>query len=125
MQRRGMLVEGVGNGGFSLRSVDKMLEIASKYGTRNNGANEDTFFVTHAERMHFALPKRSTAYRFAVEMPCSDLVNMSIAVSPSSKRGPDGAEYFVPLALHTSWAYLSRELTLKLLGLSVVNKGIY
>jgi hypothetical protein len=57
-----------------------MLEIAGKFGAKNRNANEDVFFVTHAERMHMSLPTRRTAYEFAVEIPCHD-VNLTIAIA--------------------------------------------
>ena len=66
---------------------------------KNDGSNEDTFFVMHAEKLvssgkfHINLPNRSIAYRFAQEVVCDD----------------QEVEPMIPLGLHASWNYRSRE----------------
>ena len=73
-----------------------------------DGANEDTFFVSHAERLEksggaLILPNRSMAYRFAQEVDCDDL----------------NQEFTVPLGLHASWNYHSQEWMAKMLQYSL------
>ena len=119
-QRGGVLRNGVGNGGFSLRSVDAMLYIATEYGNSNFARrnNEDAFFAHHCEKMHAGLlrmrractlPDRALASVFAVEVPCPD-VNYTLGT------GPGG---FIPIGLHNTWAYVDPVLGRQLLQLSI------
>jgi len=119
-QRGGVLRNGVGNGGFSLRSVDTMLYIAKEYGNSNFARrnNEDSFFAHHCEKLDAGLlsarracllPDRTTASAFAVEVPCPD-VNYTL--------GP-GPHVLTPLGLHNTWAYVDPALSRQLLQQSM------
>ena len=137
-QRSGILLEGVGNGGTSLRTVSVMLKIAEKYANKGNGGfNEDTFFAHNCEKMSREMNKfkskssngcklatRESAYSFAVEMPLApESINMTITplLSPDdfNSSNPNGMKLFIPLSLHCTWAYINPILFLQLLELSI------
>jgi hypothetical protein len=48
LQSKGNFLNGVGNGGFSIRTVDTMYKISKQY--RAIKSNEDTFFILHLEK---------------------------------------------------------------------------
>jgi hypothetical protein len=89
---------GVGNGGFSLRRVEPMLEIAQELNKSQDleSENEDITFVRKLIERGYSIAPRDVAYRFAREVPCKDL------------------EDDVPYALHAAWYYDSG--TLGLMG---------
>lgn len=94
MQKKKMLLTGVGNGGFSLRNVSSMLYIARNHRSLNPQVNEDVFFLMYMHRyesLGMLLPPRQEAYQFAREIPCDDL-----------DSGTD------PLALHSAWVYVNQ-----------------
>ena len=139
MQRGGSLKEGVGNGGTSLRSVSAMLDIATTFKDKSRGFNEDTFFAFHCEKLgsneiqkspHLRdkrkgclLADRKAAYSFAVEMPIPTKdINMTISDVAGKPSNISSPVLFVPLALHSTWAYVDTALTAKLLQLSVQPK---
>jgi len=105
MRRKGLLREGLGNGGLSLRSVAAMVKVAKLFGHKNKGAYEDVFFVTHLERMGYKLPSRQVAYRFAREVPCLDIGNTT--------------EVEIPFGIHSGWKYLTKTAALTLLNHSM------
>lgn len=94
MQKKKLLLNGVGNGGFSLRNVSSMLLVASNHRSKNPNVNEDVFFLQYLpqyEHLGVKIPSRQEAYRFAREVPCPDL---------------DSSD--PPLAVHSAWAYVSK-----------------
>jgi hypothetical protein len=84
------LPDGVGNGGFSMRSVRAMTQICNMFGKQSPlKEQEDLFFALHVQQdpsLH--LGDRRSAYDFCLEVPCSDL--------------PQGTR---PFALHAAWYY--------------------
>ena len=135
-QRNGILLEGVGNGGVSLRTVSMMLKISEKYSNKGSNAfNEDTFFAHNCEKLSkdatldgdgCKLADRKSAYSFAVEIPLApESVNMTIASfqSQTISNSSDmvGMKLFVPLSLHCTWAYVNPDLFLKLLEMSIAH----
>ena len=79
----------VGNGGFSLRTVSVMKEIAKQHGHSSGPTEqEDIFYAARVFKNH-ALSPRSIAYDFCLEVPCDDLL-----------PGPEG-----PFAVHAAWYY--------------------
>ena len=54
----------VGNGGFSLRSRDKMVKICESYERQN--MNEDVFFSYHCQDMQYILPELNAATKFGI-----------------------------------------------------------
>jgi hypothetical protein len=83
------LLDGVGNGGFSLRSKSAMVEIASLYGSNSPvSEQEDIFFASHSKKLGYNVADRITAYSFCQEVPCSDL----------KFEG-------TPMAIHAAWYY--------------------
>lgn len=137
MQRGGSLKQGVGNGGTSLRSVSAMLDIAMNFKGKSRGFNEDTFFSFHCEKMGVSalkriphpkgrgclLADRETAYSFAVEMPIAAKdINMTISDVAAASSNASVPKSFVPLTLHSTWAYADIALSLKLLRLAVLSK---
>ena len=135
-QKSGILLEGVGNGGSSLRTVSMMLKISEKYSNRGSNAfNEDTFFAHNCEKLSkdtilsgdgCKLADRKSAYSFAVEIPLDpESVNMTISSShlpttPNSSN-MEGMRLFVPLSLHCTWAYVNPKLFLELLEMSIAH----
>ncbi len=55
------------NGGLSLRSKDKMIEICEKFPWGPEMGNEDIYFCNHMERVGGRLPDKETAALFSVE----------------------------------------------------------
>lgn len=138
IQRGGGLVQGVGNGGTSLRSVSAMLEIATLYKSKSGRFNEDTFFAFFCEKLGniakhkgsqpsdnqkgCLLADRKAAYAFAVEMPIAVKdINMAISdvASGSNSSNTSSPVLFVPLALHSTWVYADTALSSKLLQLAM------
>lgn len=77
-----------GNGGFSLRRVQPMLEICQDLGAESpDDEAEDIFFVKALAARGYSVAPREVAYRFAREVPIEDL--------------PDER----PFALHAAWYY--------------------
>jgi len=94
MQRKKLLISGVGNGGFSLRNVSSMLLVATNHRSKNPQINEDVFFQQYLpqyQSLGVGLPTRQEAYRFAREVPCDDLVDSG-----------------TPLAFHSAWVYVNK-----------------
>ncbi len=65
------LCDFIGNGGFSLRRKNKMLEIIEKI--EYNNIPEDLYFSTKYENIHILKPEYNTAKTFSVEEVFSDL----------------------------------------------------
>jgi len=74
----------------------------SPYKRASTNENEDSFFVTNAEKMGMSIPSREAAYRFAQEGVCED-------------TGFAG----VPLGIHAAWNYHPRERIRELLMFSL------
>ena len=92
---QGMELAG-GNGGFSVRNVNLMQEIATSYGaTSPDSENEDVFFshMIH-ETDKAVLPTRETAYRFCREV---DLKEYPLITEHASLHV---AWYYCPHAMH-------------------------
>ena len=86
------LVDGVGNGGFSLRSRRAMIEISSKFGPNSPvSEQEDVFFASYAKKLGYRVADRASAYSFCHEVPCTDLKF-------------DG----FPMAIHAAWYYFDK-----------------
>jgi len=65
---KGELLEGIGNGGFSLRNVNVMLDIINKCKITES-VNEDVYFSLCLEKMGgYSLPNRSVGYSFCREV---------------------------------------------------------
>jgi hypothetical protein len=80
--------DGVGNGGLSLRRVESMIAVAEEYGADSpDEENEDIFFVVGLLKKGYRIAPRDVAYRFAQEVPCSDLAQVK------------------PFGLHAAWYY--------------------
>lgn len=92
---------GAGNGGLSLRSVGKMRDITRRLRTRPTGREQEdlTFSLALGFDDSSTMPTRDIAYKFAAEVPCTDL-------EPEEVKG-DGRGY--PMALHAAWYYWSDE----------------
>eukprot|EP01041_Mallomonas_annulata_P008377 gene8377-17275_t len=105
-QRR--LIQGVGNGGFSLRDVHIMINILKRNQTYYTF--EDVEIAQRAEKMK-NFPHRFIAYTFAIECPCDDI---PLQIDFSEKIP------FIPLGIHKVWAYFSHEQALHLLELSLI-----
>jgi len=102
--KQGVLVQGVGNGGLSLRSVRAMLKIANTYVSKNQNVNEDLFFIQYIEKdATLSIAPRQVAYAFAQEVPCDDL-------APLSKP---------PLGIHNAWSYVNKSEAMWLLQKSM------
>ena len=84
-----------GNGGFSLRSVDVMIEacIHSRNST-NSGRNEDKVFSWYIGLKHKIIPFEE-AYKFSREIPVEELNHTTV----------EGGIYDAHLALHKTWNY--------------------
>ncbi len=69
------LPEGVGNGGFSLRSTRSMVDICHRYSASSPlKEQEDVFFAMHVrENALYRLGDRQSAYEFCLEVPCGDM----------------------------------------------------
>ena len=100
---KGRFLDGVGNGGFSLRSGDVMFEIASKFQSTHD-EQEDMYFVRHIEDLHlnFGVASRFVAWKFAYEVKCEDIIGKQ-----SDAKGSLMESKFsdIPLGLHAAWYY--------------------
>jgi hypothetical protein len=83
------LPDGVGNGGFSMRSVNAMVRVCDRFTPASPlKEQEDIFFATHIQQdPSLQLGDRRSAYDFCLEVPCNDL--------PVTQ----------PFALHAAWYY--------------------
>lgn len=95
----GLVPEGAGNGGLSLRSVKKMLDISRKIKSRPTGEEQEDLVYSLALGLdeNAMLPTRDVARDFAVEVPIAELEE------ERAKRGTEG----YPLAIHAAWYYWS------------------
>ena len=131
LQRKGTIMEGVGNGGSSLRTVSSMLQIAQHAGGGNN-YNEDLFFAYNCEKatdhqhgskdindnkdnndnkgkktVSCRLATRQIAYTFAVEIPLNN-INITLRTAPDSvpfvpsHSEPVGVEAFLDQSVDPS-----------------------
>jgi Protein of unknown function (DUF5672) len=97
----GELTRGVGNGGFSLRSVKAMIdildaEVATGSLPHTSAEPEDIFFARHLDKdPRYVMPSRSIAYSF-----CREEMVMSLELSQIKLPTR-------PLALHGAWKYSS------------------
>ena len=102
MQKKKLLLDGVGNGGFSLRNVSAMLHVASTHRSKNPSVNEDVFFLQYLPQYAgVKLPTRREAYNFAREVPCDDLDG------GGGSGGDSVSAAATPLAVHSAWAYFN------------------
>ncbi len=113
----GHFKEGVGNGGFSLRSGEIMYYIASHFEAASSShEQEDMFFVKHMEILQrardtnstgnltvpapapqaFRVASRRRAWQFAYEVKCEDV---------AATMNPGSSDWRPPLALHAAWYY--------------------
>ena len=92
---------GAGNGGLSLRSVRKMREITRHMRTRPTGREQEDLAFSLALGFDDTsnMPTREIAYKFAVEVPCTDMEREDV----KRNRG----DY--PMALHAAWYYWTGE----------------
>ena len=90
--------DGVGNGGFSLRSVQAMLDVIAEHGEDPTSAEpEDVYFAHHlVNSTVYNVAPRDMAYQFSIEVPCRDI----------EERIPDA---HIPVAIHKAWVYFSNE----------------
>lgn len=99
---RRLIPQGVGNGGFSLRSVEAMIAISQRHGHNLSAAvQEDFFYVFHLSQSggRFSVANRTAAYRFCLEVHCDDIpvpAGATLATLPA-----------VPMAVHAAWYYFS------------------
>lgn len=88
---RDVLPDGVGNGGFSFRSVNASLAVVRQYGNSSpTNEQEDVFFAQGMRRLGYLVADRIASYRFCLEVPCQDLLEDNF------------------LALHATWSYAPR-----------------
>jgi hypothetical protein len=117
LQKSGSLKQGIGNGGFSLRNPEVMLNITTQYMKKLGRLNEDVFFSTYVELLSLdnmsVFPTRETANLFAVETPCDDIAETSVSLWQNNVSR-------IPLAIHTAWAYFDIEQTQFLLNYSLL-----
>lgn len=86
------LINGVGNGGFSLRTGSVMYKIANLYGKISaDDEQEDMFYAHYLETDGFAVGTRVDAYNFAREVRCEDVIKQAESV---------------PMAIHAAWYYI-------------------
>jgi len=89
---RDMLPEGVGNGGFSLRTVEASKDVVRRFGAGSpDDEQEDMFFAINMRRLGYKIAPRSVAYEFCIEVPCMDV--------------PQPKAHF---AMHAAWYYAAR-----------------
>lgn len=106
----------VGNGGFALRSLPAMRDLAGGY--YNSPYNEDVYYAIEIyTRPEYKNASREIAYRFSIDLPCPDLEARQPVL------GPLHTLPHVPVGLHGTWKYFhSAERfpdLLKLLGYSL------
>jgi hypothetical protein len=91
------IVNTVGNGGFSLRSLDAMIKISDAYGSDPNPSlmQEDIFFSHMTDKLKYKIADEKSAYMFAREVA----INCGCAIQASEH-----------LALHAAWYYMPPEL---------------
>jgi Protein of unknown function (DUF5672) len=113
---KGDLVRGVGNGGFSLRSVKAMIAIAEAGDTDTDAAAgsstsssspdeaEDIFFSRHLDKAdsQYAMPTRRVAYSF-----CRKETILALELI-------EGQSW--PLALHSTWKNSASQVTFTILN---------
>jgi glycosyltransferase involved in cell wall biosynthesis len=79
----------VGNGGFSLRTLEYMITITESFVHESPRSEpEDYFFVKYLDILGLSIAPREEAYTFSIEVPCRDMTL-----------------YSAPLGLHASWFY--------------------
>ena len=141
MQRHGVLKEGVGNGGLSLRDVHAMLKITSQFGCdiptypivqecinnssyvsthankeithqrKSDNSNEDVFFVTHAEKMGGFQLPNRTMAYRFAQEGMCDDLHQGDLDTDKS---------IIPLGIHGAWNYFPSEWMSKLFEFSLV-----
>ena len=100
LRKLGWLPIPVGNGGFSLRNVDMMIDIIERDGANSpETENEDIFFAKHIQRIRDALVSPvEVAYQFCIE----EYIQRN-----SSSDGMSGSASVSHFALHAAWYYTS------------------
>lgn len=87
-----------GNGGFSLRSVDVMMEACLKVcGRHNENEPEDLVFSDFVERRRYKLIPFDVAYSFSLESNCVTLNHLSL----------EGGILDAHMAIHKPWNSIS------------------
>ena len=88
------LPQGVGNGGFSLRNVQAVLDVIKQHGNTSGASEqEDQFYARHmVDSPLYSVAPRDVAYRFAAEVPCPDIEERL-------------SKAHIPTAVHGSWYY--------------------
>jgi hypothetical protein len=105
----GLITEPVGNGGFSLRTVQVMVQIIQQFGANSTyDEPEDVFFSRHVSALGYKLPKASIAYRFCME-----------------SRLNGTKSYEKHLALHAAWYYIPEKKVKEYLAIFAENIGAY
>ena len=85
-------MNGVGNGGFSIRSVAASLDVIRSFSKHtNDNEAEDIFFVSGMSKLEYKIADHQIAYEFCVEVPV-------IAYENNSNSNP--------MALHSTWYYM-------------------
>lgn len=97
----GLVPDGAGNGGLSLRSVKKMIDISSRLMTDPTGYEQEdlTYSIALGMDGKSTLPTRELARDFAVEVPIEEMEEDRV------KMGVAG----YPAAIHAAWYYWSYE----------------
>lgn len=105
-RKSGLLSEGVGNGGLSLRNPSIMAAICKENNRRGLYLNEDLFFVLFGKKMfsNFQLAPRNVSYLFAHEVPCDDL------------------DFDLPFGVHNAWSYSNIDRALLYFKTSLIGK---
>jgi hypothetical protein len=100
----------MGNGGLTLRSISlmKSLAIEVSHMASNSTAQEDfiySYLMESKGSEKMGLAPRNEAYRFAVEVPCTDIKDHN---PKRYKHGPIlNTMADVPLGLHATWYYFN------------------
>ena len=110
LRELGWLPIPVGNGGFSLRNVDMMIDIIERAGANSpETENEDIFFAKHIQRIREAqVSSVEVAYEFCIEeyLERSDMTvrnRSSESISEVKSDSPSVSHF----ALHAAWYYTS------------------
>jgi Protein of unknown function (DUF5672) len=102
LRESGWLPIPVGNGGFSLRNVDMMIDIIEREGDSSpETENEDIFFAKHIQRIRGAqVSSVEVAYEFCIE----EYIPQS---SMTGRNGSSDSTSVSHFALHAAWYYTS------------------
>jgi hypothetical protein len=99
-EKEHVLKNGLGNGGFSLRRVDAMIE-AIESSPQFKGAkklSEDLFFASYLDTIENSarFPNRYVGFTFSIEVQCSDEPESHVSLRN------------IPLGVHAAWLFGAR-----------------